>query len=40
MEVHVHCPVVLVKSGIGWIWVMHMDGQANINMGHFQGQYV
>jgi len=37
MGVHMCCPVVLVKSGVGQIQVMHMDGQAKVNMGHFQG---
>jgi len=28
MEVHMRCPVVLVKLDVGQIQVMHMDGQA------------
>ena len=34
-----HCPVVLVKSGVGQVQVMYIDGQAKVNMGHFQGPH-
>ena len=27
------CPVVLVKSGVGQIQVVHVDGQAKVKMG-------